>query len=244
MWSVERRNHSIFSFAHDKPDPRASAFHNDAALGLEQTFYVLPGNGWTDRIGEYGLQSFPVFVVHGMMVLLYSDMSRYIFIAITISSAIVFLWIIGFRLNPTLSLPLGLYRLTDAPIRIGMPAFFCLELDEYINLAADRGYAGFGSCPGGLRPLGKEIYGLPGDRIDIDHGQIRINGRLLPGSAVKDRDRQGRAMPVPWLRPGVIPEGKALMLSLHHAGSFDSRYFGLVSLAALRLVEPVFTWNN
>lgn len=149
----------------------------------------------------------------------------------------------GFRFNPTPSLPKGLYRLTNMPLRIGTPAFFCLESSEYTRLAADRGYAGFGSCPGGLRPLGKEIYGLPGDRIDMDHGQIRVNGRLLPGSMAKDRDRQGRAMPASRLRPGVIPQGKALMLSLHHPGSFDSRYYGLVSLANLRPMEPVFTWH-
>jgi len=152
-------------------------------------------------------------------------------------------WLSGFRVNVTPSLPLGIYRLADAPARKS-PAFFCLESNEYIRLAEERGYAGSGFCPGGLRPLGKEVYGLPGDAVGFDHGLITVNGQALPGSTAKDKDRQGRAMPASLLRPGLIPKGKALMLSLHHSGSFDSRYFGLVPLAALRPMEPVITWNN
>jgi len=160
-------------------------------------------------------------------------------------SAVLFVafWVAGFRINVTPSLPLGIYRLAGPPT-VGGPAFFCLESDEYIRLAEERGYAGAGFCPGGLRPLGKEVYGLPGDRIGFDHGLIVVNGQTLPGSTAKDKDRQGRAMPASLLRPGIIPRGKALMLSLHHSGSFDSRYFGLVPLAALRPMEPVITWNN
>jgi conjugative transfer signal peptidase TraF len=151
-------------------------------------------------------------------------------------------YLAGFRLNVTPSLPKGLYRLTTAPIRIGTPVFFCLESPDFIRLAAERGYAGSGACPGALRPLGKEVYGLPGDRIDFNQGQIKVNGRILVGSAAKSEDRQGRTMPASRLQPGLIPAGYALVLSLHHSGSFDSRYFGLVSLAALRPVKPVSTY--
>ena len=153
-------------------------------------------------------------------------------------------WFSGFRVNVTPSLPLGIYRLAESPAKPGVPAFFCLDSPDFIRLAEERGYAGAGFCPGGLRPLGKEVYGLPGDRIGFDQGLITVNSQALPGSLAKDKDRQGRAMPASLLRPGIIPKGKALMLSLHHKGSFDSRYFGLVPLAALRPMEPVITWNN
>ncbi len=42
--------------------------------------------------------------------------------------------------------------------------------------------------------------------------------------------------------PARIAPGRVLVLSQHHSGSFDSRYFGLVPLAALRPVEPVLTF--
>ena len=38
----------------------------------------------------------------------------------------------------------------------------------------------------------------------------------------------------------TIPDGLALVLSDRHPGGFDGRYFGLVPIAALQKVEPVF----
>ena len=48
---------------------------------------------------------------------------------------------------------------------------------------------------------------------------------LLPGSS---------------LESGMIPDGMCLALS-DHPGSFDSRFFGLVPLADVVKVKPVFT---
>jgi type IV secretory pathway protease TraF len=59
--------------------------------------------------------------------------------------------------------------------------------------------------------------------------------------AIRAVDSKGRPMPS-ILRAGTIPPGLALMLA-DHPGSFDSRYFGLIPLASLRRVEPVFSIN-
>ncbi|MDL2268996.1 conjugative transfer signal peptidase TraF [Desulfosarcina sp. OttesenSCG-928-A07] len=150
----------------------------------------------------------------------------------------------GFRLNMTASLPFGLYRET-APVsqlERGMFASFCLEDAEFIRLAKERRYVGGGTCQGGIKPLGKEIFGLPGDEISLQDGLIAVNGRIVPLTGVKSTDSHGRTMPASKLAPGVIPEGYALMLSPHHAGGFDSRYFGLVRLSSLHPLRPVFTW--
>jgi len=162
---------------------------------------------------------------------------------LVLSALFISFWATGFRINVTPSLPLGLYRLSDI-LAVGGSTIFCLESPEFIHLAKERGYVGFGLCPGGIRPLGKEIYGLTGDVVGLTNGLITVNGRILAGSGKKDKDRKGRAMPVSQLQPGVIPKGYALMLSLHHCGSFDSRYFGLVRLAEQRPVVPVLTWNE
>lgn len=47
---------------------------------------------------------------------------------------------------------------------------------------------------------------------------------------------------MPVLQIGRIPDGFGLVLAPTDA-SFDSRYFGLVSLADLRVVKAVFTFN-
>ena len=50
-------------------------------------------------------------------------------------------------------------------------------------------------------------------------------------------------MPASALSAGLIPPGQALMLSLHHQGSFDGRYFGLIDLTNIHPVKCVLTLN-
>ena len=134
----------------------------------------------------------------------------------------------GLRINPTPSLPKGIYRISPGTPGKGDLVSFCLE-GEYAALARERGYLQSGSCPSGLRPLLKRLTGLPGDTVNL---------QLLSLHAM---DSQGRAMPSA-LEGDTIPPGMALVLA-DHEGSFDSRYFGLVPLDALRRVEPVFIFN-
>ena len=133
----------------------------------------------------------------------------------------------GLRINPTPSLPKGIYRISPGSPQKGDLVSFCLD-GEYAALARERGYLEAGSCPSGLRPLLKRLEGLPGDVVSSD----------LP---LQTLDSHGRPMPSA-LRAGVIPPGMALVLA-DHPGSFDSRYFGLVPLEGLQRVEPIFLFN-
>ncbi len=163
-------------------------------------------------------------------------------ISLVASVLLALLWQAGYRLNLTRSLPLGLYRITDGPVQRGRLASFCLQDTAFITLARERGYLAAGSCASGLRPLLKVIAGLAGDAIEMENGLIAVNGHPLGGTAIVSIDSNGRPLPPSRLVPGVIPPDKVLLLSQHHSGSFDSRYFGLVPLATLRLVEPVVTF--
>lgn len=148
----------------------------------------------------------------------------------------------GYRLNVTASLPLGLYRVTAHSIEHGGLAVFCLDSEAFINLAKERGYLSEGHCSGEIKPLGKEIFGLPGDVVSLVDGLISVNGKVVPQTRMREQDSKGRVMPESFLKPGRIQEGYALMLSPYNADSFDSRYFGLIKLTALTPVEPVLTW--
>lgn len=135
----------------------------------------------------------------------------------------------GLRINPTPSLPKGIYRLTPEHTSYdlikGDFVSFCLD-GEFADMAKERGYLQAGSCENGLRPLLKRLAGLPGEHIDA------------ATLAIRTQDSQGRPIPSV-LASGIIPSGMALVLA-DHEGSFDSRYFGLVPLEALQRVEPVF----
>ena len=87
----------------------------------------------------------------------------------------------GLRINPTPSLPKGVYRISPGAPGKGDLVSFCLD-GEYAALAGERGYLQAGSCPSGLRPLLKRIAGLPGDIVNPDALHIRA------------LDSQGRAM--------------------------------------------------
>ena len=152
-----------------------------------------------------------------------------LFVVIALTLTLIMVFDAGLRLNPTPSLPRGIYRVVPGTPAKNDLVSFCLE-GEFAELALERGYLEAGSCPSGLRPLLKRLTGLPGDRI--------LPEALMPLS----QDSQGRSMPSV-LRPGIIPPGMALVLA-DHPGSFDSRYFGFVPLDSLQRVEPVFIFNS
>jgi type IV secretory pathway protease TraF len=85
------------------------------------------------------------------------------------------------------------------------------------------------------------VAGVAGDSITVEFSSIRVNDTMFILTS-RTYDSNGRGLPHE-LRSGIIPEGKALLLSTHHKDSFDGRYFGLVDARALHKVIPVFTFN-
>lgn len=168
-------------------------------------------------------------------------------VLLTVAGVVLLAQFSGLRFNGTPSMPVGLYRLVgDLPDR-GDPVAFCLNDGPFPDLAQERDYLKPGSCPRGLRPLLKKLAALPGDTLVIDAEGIHIlppggaDFRLWPHSRIKTVDSQGRPVPSA-LTAGVIPPGQALTLG-QHPGSFDSRYFGFVPLAALHKAEQVWIFT-
>lgn len=149
----------------------------------------------------------------------------------------------GYRINLTHSEPIGLYKMESTPPARGDLAAFCLSPENaYTALSAERNYLGTSDlCSSGQKPLLKEVVGLAGDSVTVHSSLIQVNDTLFILTR-RTRDNQGRELPRK-LRSGIIPKGKALLLSTHHKNSFDSRYFGLVEASTLRKVIPIFTFN-
>lgn len=145
------------------------------------------------------------------------------------------LYCAGFRFNPTPSLPKGIYRIVSGTPERGDFIAFCLKSPAWILRAKERGYLAPGSCPSGLRPLLKQVVGMPGDAITVEPDAIHLST-----SSGSSRWPAGRPLPGSSLKSGMIPDGMCLALS-DHPGSFDSRFFGLVPLADVVKVKPVFT---
>ncbi len=150
-------------------------------------------------------------------------------------------WHWGLRLNVSRSAPRGLYRMVPVAPSRGSFVAVCLQPDV-ARFARARGYLGPGDCPGGVQGAIKQVIALPGDRVDVSPGEVRVNGRRLPNSATAAVDSAGRPLPhVPWGRHPV-PAEHVWVLGTADPRSWDSRYFGPLSSAHIRAtVAPVLT---
>jgi conjugative transfer signal peptidase TraF len=143
---------------------------------------------------------------------------------------ILSLWI---NLSP--SLPLGVYRPTGAPVTRGAIVVVCLPL-AIGRFARERGYLGYGPCPGNVERLGKRVAAVAGDTVETGAEGVRINGFLIPASRRLERDSRGRLLPVTARRTVVRP-GELFLLATDNRRSFDSRYFGPVAVTDGIVVE-------
>ena len=139
--------------------------------------------------------------------------------------------ILSLWINFSPSLPLGVYHTVQSPPLRGAIVVVCLPATVG-SFARDRGYLGYGPCPGHIEHLGKRVAAIAGDTVDVGPVGVRVNGFLIPGSQPLERDSRGRALPRYWGR-AVVRSGEVFLLSTDHRRSFDSRYFGPVALSDL-----------
>jgi conjugative transfer signal peptidase TraF len=137
----------------------------------------------------------------------------------------------GLRINTSTSLPVGLYRaVADKDARL---VEFC-PAEPFAALAAVRGYRERGACPDRAAPLLKPVVAEIGDIVDFSVRGISVNGTLLPNTAPLATDTKGRALRAWTFGHYVVAPGTVWVASTYQARSFDSRYFGPVSLADVR----------
>ena len=150
-------------------------------------------------------------------------------------------WHWGLRLNTSRSAPRGLYRMLAAAPSRGAFVAVCLPPDV-ARFGRVRGYLGPGDCPVGVQAAIKQVIAMPGDIVDVSPAEVRVNDRRLPDSATSAADSAGRPLPhVAWGRHPVPPE-QVWLLGTGDPRSWDSRYFGPLSLAHVRAtVAPVLT---
>ena len=141
--------------------------------------------------------------------------------------------------NPSDSVAVGWYRVDPLDprtgslppsLRVGSIVLTTLPPDA-AALAGQRGY-----LPTRV-PLLKRVGAMAPQEVCISGGSVRIDG--VPSAAVLPGDRWGRPLPS-WQQCRQLQPSELFLLSVTNPASFDSRYFGPVSAAAvIGVAHPV-----
>jgi len=139
----------------------------------------------------------------------------------------------------THSLPYGIYlRIQGIPHR-GEYASSCLT-PEIARYGIARDYLVQGNCGTGTVHVLKKIMGFPGDYFVVNNGLLELNGHAYP---IKPVDSSGRLLKVFYSKKeGIINKGRYMLLSDFAQNSWDSRYWGPVSIEFL--LKPWWIWEK
>lgn len=134
--------------------------------------------------------------------------------------------------NASDSVPVGWYRISPANSLASGDLVLVRLQPEASSMAAQRGY-----LPANV-PLLKTVAAVAPQRVCMQGSQVRIDGVLV---ARRLRwDRQGRALPS-WQACRCLVGDELFLLSSSNPASFDSRYFGPVSVGAvIGRAQPVW----
>jgi conjugative transfer signal peptidase TraF len=139
----------------------------------------------------------------------------------------------------THSLPYGIYMKIKGIPQRGDYVASCLT-QEIAQYGIDRRYLAKGNCDTGTVRVLKMIKGLPGDHFVVKNGFLSLNGDSY---LIMDKDSSGRTLKV-FYKPneGVIDQGKYILLSDFSKNSWDSRYWGPVTIQFL--LKPLWISEN
>lgn len=151
---------------------------------------------------------------------------------------------LGLRFNHRQSVAPGFYWVVEKLPEKGDFVSFCPAQDSMTQMAFERGYIGFGNCPGHTERLLKIVYGTEGDIIELTQNGVKVNGALLPFSTTVTQDGLNRPL-VPFAKKKLVLQATEFWVMTNRSPlSFDSRYFGPIRLNQVcAVVRPILTWK-
>lgn len=164
---------------------------------------------------------------------------------LSIIGMVLFLVVMGFRINITDSIPVGLYRITGIKHMKHAYVIFCPDDRQAFQQARDRGYIDSGLCPGGYGYLMKKVVATQGDRISITPEGVFVNQTLISFSKPQSKDGMNRILPRFHAINYQLKEDELITMTSQSAWSFDSRYYGPVRLGQIKgVITPIWVKRN
>lgn len=169
---------------------------------------------------------------------------EYVLLALLVGLMVIFIpSFFGAVINTTRSIPVGLYWRVRAQPQIGAYVLVCPPSNEVFDAALERGYISSGWCPDGYGLLMKRVAALAGDVVSVQGDGVRVNGELLPLSALRAADPAGRPLPQYAAERYTLAEDEVLLMGDENPLSFDGRYFGPIDRKQIvDVIRPIFTW--
>jgi len=149
----------------------------------------------------------------------------------------------GYILNNTSSYPIGIYKITQQKVYTkGDFISFCAPQNNTIKKLVEYGFAASNAtCKNGTPVLLKKIVALEDDKVTIINNHVYINTILQSKSKIFFVGRGGNYLERQDSQ--IIRKGNFWAMSDYNERSYDSRYYGQVSLDNIKgTAMPVLTW--
>lgn len=152
---------------------------------------------------------------------------------------------IGFRINLTESIPIGLYRITSAAPIKNAYVIYCPDDREAFRLARNRGYIDHGLNCGGYGYLMKKVVAVSGDTLSVTNEGVFVNHMLIPYSKPKLQDGMNRVLPQLRVTNYPLQKDEVMTMTSQSEWSFDGRYYGLVHTRQIKgMLTPIWVINK
>lgn len=147
----------------------------------------------------------------------------------------------GFRINLTESIPIGLYRITSEASIKNAYVIFCPDKRKSFRLARDRGYIDHGLSCGGYGYLMKKVVAVSGDILSVTNKGVFVNHILTPYSKPKIQDGMRRSLPQWQVMNYQLQKDEVMTMTSQSEWSFDGRYYGLVHTGQIKgMITPIW----
>lgn len=151
----------------------------------------------------------------------------------------------GFRINLTDSIPVGLYRITHEGELKNAYVIFCPDNRPAFRLGLDRSYIDHGLNCGGYGYLMKKVVAIPGDIVSTTKAGVFVNQERIPFSKQKLKDGLNRLLPQWHATNYQLSKDELMTMTSQSEWSFDGRYYGLVQTGQIKgMLRPLWVINK
>jgi conjugative transfer signal peptidase TraF len=151
--------------------------------------------------------------------------------------------VLGFRINTTDSIPIGIYRMTADKNLKNAYVIFCPDDRPVFQKALKRGYINNGLCPDGYGYLMKKVVATTGDKLTVNNQGVFVNDKFIPYSKPQLKDAFSRSLPQWHIQNYQLNQNEVMTMTDQSQWSFDGRYYGPIKSGQIKgMLTPIWVY--